>query len=171
MRSSSPPSPDQFALPLPGLTCDLHTAMRWRADDRCEICRVRAEEVQQRPLHVDHDHRLGTGWNHIRGLLCSRCNNHMKYVDNGHWKPTPEQLRYIENAWFWVLLPPDQIDQPYFPPSPKYPTWSAPYDETPTCKRRCAAIAKAKAEKRKLRRTRAGGLIWWEKPSRGQLVR
>ena len=160
MRSRQP-TVDQLALPLPEVTCDLFEAMRWRAGDRCEICRVRAEDVQKRRLHVDHDHRLGTGWDHVRGLLCSRCNNHMKYVDNGYWKPSPEHLRYVANAWFWVLLPAEQIDQPYFPDTCEDPCSTVDYRSTPAYRRRLERVRWAKENDRKLyrkmmRRKRAG---------------
>lgn len=126
-RSRRLASVDQLALPWHQpkkgcthrcyyLTCAQFDAMRWRAGDRCEICRVRAEQVQKRPLYVDHDGRLGNGFDHVRGLVCARCNAQLRFVDNGYRRPTPEQLRYLDMSWFYELLPPERQGLPWLPP-------------------------------------------------------
>ena len=98
-----------------GLPCVVYDAMLWRAGNRCEICGRTPEEARQPKLYIDHDSRLGTGWNHVRGLVCARCNSHLRYVDNGYRQPTPGQQRYLDNAWFWTILPDWQLEQPWLP--------------------------------------------------------
>lgn len=98
------------------LTCAQYDAMRWRAGDRCEICGVRAEDVQKPPLHIDHDGRLGNGLDHVRGLLCARCNHHLSLCDNGNKLPNEAQQQYLDDAWFWAWMPPHRLELPYFPP-------------------------------------------------------
>lgn len=97
------------------LSCTAFDALRRRAGDRCEICRVRAEDVQKRALYIDHDNRLGDGWNHVRGLLCSKCNSAMRYVDNGYRKPSPAQQSYLDKSWFWTGLAESRRDRPWLP--------------------------------------------------------
>lgn len=110
---------------LYGLSCAQYDGLRWRSGDRCEICGVRAEEVYRGLLYIDHDNRLGNGWNHVRGLVCSKCNSALRYVDNGFRKPTPAQQRYLDNSWFWTGLPPHLIDQPWLPEKCEHPSWVA----------------------------------------------
>lgn len=98
-----------------GLPCREYDRLLWRSGNRCEVCRVRAEDVQKRPLYIDHDGRLGTGWNHVRGLVCSKCNVLMSYVDCGYRRPTPEQQNYLDSAWFWTGLPSWQLEHPWLP--------------------------------------------------------
>jgi len=97
------------------LSCVQYDELQWRAGWRCQVCGVRAEDVQKRPLYIDHDNRLGNGWNHVRGLVCSKCNSGLRYVDNGYRRPSPQQQRYLDNAWFWQGLRPNLIEQPWLP--------------------------------------------------------
>lgn len=150
MRTRSrQPAPNQEPLPwheskktchhrmVYGLTCFGFDEMRWRAAGRCEICRVPQERLYKGRLLIDHDHRLGNSQNHIRGLICPKCNAAMKYVDNGFRKPTHAQLMYIYNSWFWQWLPDEHRDEPYFPPSPSYGGVDATYWDSPHYRRRC----------------------------------
>lgn len=128
MRTRSrQPAPNQLPLPWHQpkkqcthrgyyLTCAQFDAMRWRADDRCEICGVRAEQVQKRPLYIDHDGRLGNGFDHVRGLLCARCNTRLRWCDNGYKQPNRWEQHYLDFAWFWTWLPPERIELPFLPP-------------------------------------------------------
>lgn len=103
-----------------GMACDEYDDLLWRAGDSCEICRKPAAELYKGRLCIDHDGRLGNGWNHVRGLLCPRCNSNLRYVDNGYRPPTPEQRRYLDEAWFLTGLPATHLELPWLPdPSPK----------------------------------------------------
>lgn len=147
-KTSRRPAPDQLPLAwhppkkichhwtMYRITCDQYDAMHWRAQGRCEICRCRPEDVQKTPLGVDHDHRLGNTFDHVRGLLCAKCNRAMCYVDNGYRQPTPEQQRYIDQAWYHVWLPPELRDEFYSPPPPSNPSSSTRHDETPAERRK-----------------------------------
>lgn len=116
------------------LTCEDYDALLWRSGNRCEICRARPEDVQRRRLYIDHDNRLGTGWNHVRGLVCTKCNSALRYVDNGFRKPTPEQQRYLDNAWFWTHLPPNELELPWLPETCKNPHRSLKWWDNPNCR-------------------------------------
>lgn len=121
------PAPNQFLLPWHApkeqcthkkyyVTCVGYDAMRWRAGDRCEICGVRAEQVQKRPLYIDHDGRLENGFDHVRGLLCARCNTRLRWSDNGYKRPNRWEQHYLDFAWFWTWLPPERLELPFLPP-------------------------------------------------------
>lgn len=120
-----------------GLTCYGFDLLRWRAAGRCEICQVGEENLYKGRLVIDHDHRLGNGWDHVRGLICQKCNAHMKYVDNGFRKPTRAQRLYIYNALFWEYMPPDQLDEPYIPPAPRDGGCDETYFDSPQYRRDC----------------------------------
>lgn len=113
--------------------------MHWRAAGRCEICGVSESEVYKGRLLIDHDHRLGNGNDHIRGLICQKCNAAMKYVDIGFRKPTRAQLMYIYNAWFWQWIPDAHRDEPYIPPKPRDGGADLTYFWSPHYRRRCLA--------------------------------
>lgn len=92
-----------------GLSCDEYDRLLWQAGWRCQICSTPARDLYKGRLHIDHDSRRGNRWNHVRGLLCPKCNNGLRFVDSGFRSPTPEQQRYLDNAWFWTGLPPEQL--------------------------------------------------------------
>lgn len=48
-------------------------ALERAAAGRCQVC----HKVSDR-LHVDHDHQTGQ----VRGLLCNRCNNDLKVIED-----------------------------------------------------------------------------------------
>ncbi|MFD5814400.1 endonuclease domain-containing protein [Streptomyces sp. NPDC127038] len=74
------------------LTCAEYDDLRRLAKGRCKICK--AETAR---LFIDHDHALGV-WA-VRGLICHRCNQHLKVVDAGRGAPGPDVTRYLANAW------------------------------------------------------------------------
>lgn len=66
-----------------GLTTDDYDAMLAAQSGLCAVCCaperiVHPATKRPQPLCVDHDHRTG----HTRGLLCSRCNSTLGYVDD-----------------------------------------------------------------------------------------
>lgn len=87
------------------LTCDAFEELRAWAEYRCQICGLPEDETKVGYLGIDHDARRGNGRDHVRGLLCSKCNTGLRYVDDGTREPTPEQARYLANAWFWTHHP------------------------------------------------------------------
>ena len=121
------------------LTCYGFDLMRWRSAGRCEICGVDETELHRNQLVIDHDHRLGNGSDHIRGMICHKCNAAMKYVDTGFRMPTRDQLLYIYNAWFWTWIPDERRDEPYIPPRPKSGGSDNSYSGSPHYRRRCLA--------------------------------
>lgn len=70
-----PPAPTCGAHKYYFLTCEDYDRLAARADGRCEICSIPAENTPHRQLHIDHDPSVGRGA--VRGLLCSRCNTRL----------------------------------------------------------------------------------------------
>jgi hypothetical protein len=142
-RQLSPLDPDALPIPLHTpkkvchhwavyrLRCEEYDGLLWRAQDHCEICRRPAGELYNGKLHIDHDSRLGTAWDHVRGLLCAKCNSNLRYVDNGFREPTPEQRRYLDDAWFWTHLPPHRLEEPWLPKHCKHPNVSLSWWDNP----------------------------------------
>lgn len=68
------------------ITADEYDAMLEAQGGACAICRRTAEDVQQRRLHVDHDHGCCPGKNScgrcVRGLLCVSCNSRLGWLEN-----------------------------------------------------------------------------------------
>lgn len=83
------------------LTCDEFEALRERANDRCELCSITAEESSFGVLHIDHEGAWG--WlAKVRGLLCGRCNTGL---DLPTVVPPERRAAYVANA-FHLTLPP-----------------------------------------------------------------
>jgi hypothetical protein len=65
-----------------GITAEQYADLNRKQDGLCAICKK--PETRQnkngtiRPLAIDHDHKTG----HIRGLLCSRCNLGIGYLQD-----------------------------------------------------------------------------------------
>ncbi|MFR9789054.1 endonuclease domain-containing protein [Streptomyces sp. MB22_4] len=77
------------------LTCTEYEDLLRYADDHCMLCQ--AKRPAGRSLNIDHDHALGP-WA-VRGLVCDRCNQALRYVDAGE-KPDWLRIRhYLDNAW------------------------------------------------------------------------
>ena len=53
-----------------GLTLEAFNELLAQQDNKCAICGLESESDRFGRLHVDHCHET----NHIRGLLCHRCN-------------------------------------------------------------------------------------------------
>lgn len=114
-----------------GMSCDDYDGLLWRSSNRCDICRRHKTELYKQRLCIDHDSRLGNGWNHVRGLLCPKCNNSMRYVDNGYRQPTTAQQHYIDTAWFWTGLPPDHLELPWLPETCESPSTALSWRHNP----------------------------------------
>lgn len=64
-----------------GLTCAMYDELAVRSGGRCEICRVAAADTPRESLVIDHDR--SQGWTAVRGLICDKCNAHLRRVDAG----------------------------------------------------------------------------------------
>jgi hypothetical protein len=75
------------------MTCEQYDALRARrGGGECEIC-----GTVPRKLWIDHDHTLGFGA--VRGLLCQRCNAHLRRVDAGERVADEATASYLANPW------------------------------------------------------------------------
>lgn len=59
-----------------GLSVEDYTTMLEKQDELCAICKQ--PNQSQRPFGVDHSHQT----NAVRGLLCSRCNIGLVYIED-----------------------------------------------------------------------------------------
>ena len=84
------------------LTCADYDALMKRAEGRCEICRIAAEDTPRGALVIDHDQRYGHPA--VRGLLCDKCNSLMSRIDRGLRWEDARANRYIRRAWFAVFF-------------------------------------------------------------------
>lgn len=101
-----------------GMTCEQFEQLRRRAGDLCEMC-----GSDYHPLSIDHDHNAhtgfppgayeyATGWIGVRGLICPKCNSHMRFVDNGT-RPVDERTsRYLAQAWHLTNVPAETFPAP-----------------------------------------------------------
>lgn len=83
------------------LTCADYEELWAYAKGRCEICRCRPEDTPDGKLFIDHAGEYDEYA--VRGLLCSKCNSLMGYVDRGQKKDS-RALRYRRDAWFVRIL-------------------------------------------------------------------
>lgn len=101
-----------------GMTCTQYEGLRRRAQDLCELC-----GECWHPLVIDHDHRahtglpeplrrLGHGHRGVRGLVCPKCNSHMRFVDSGERPVDERTARYLANAWHLTNVPPEVFHTP-----------------------------------------------------------
>lgn len=74
------------------LTCAEYNDLRRLAKGRCKVCTTETAR-----LYIDHDHSIGQ-WA-VRGLVCHRCNQHLRLVDAGQCKASASVARYLSNAW------------------------------------------------------------------------
>lgn len=101
-----------------GMTCEQFEELRRRAGDLCEMC-----GSDYHPLGIDHDHKILTGyppgihdydcgWRGVRGLICPKCNTHMRFIDNGQ-RPVDERTRrYLDQAWHLTNVPAEVFPTP-----------------------------------------------------------
>lgn len=75
------------------LTCDEYDSLLKRAAGACELCDAAAVK-----LSIDHDHGRGGTWA-VRGLVCTSCNQYLRYVDGGALKGGERVARYLAAAW------------------------------------------------------------------------
>lgn len=93
-----------------GMTCEQFEDLRRRAGDLCEMC-----GVDYHPLVIDHDHTVNTGFppevllttgrDGVRGLICPKCNSHMRFIDNGERPMDERTQRYLDRAWHLTNVP------------------------------------------------------------------
>ena len=67
----------------------------------CAICQTLPIEKRRTPgrLDVDHCHQS----NHVRGLLCRRCNSGLHFLENVDWRERAEA--YLSNRAELILAP------------------------------------------------------------------
>lgn len=68
---------NDMAKRYPGFTRGNWRAMYQRQKGKCALCPKEIPNLPGIECHTDHDHRTGR----VRGLLCPRCNQTMKWVD------------------------------------------------------------------------------------------
>ncbi len=78
------------------MTCDEFEALLARADGRCELCKIPAAESGRGKLVIDHDGRISQ--RAVRGLICSKCNSHLRHVDSGAREPDARTRAYLAIA-------------------------------------------------------------------------
>lgn len=83
------------------LTCEDYDALWAHAEGRCEICRIAPEDTPDGKLFIDHAGEYG--YFAVRGLLCSKCNSLMRFVDRNQ-KDDRRAWAYRANAWFVRVL-------------------------------------------------------------------
>lgn len=74
------------------LSCAEFDHLRSINPGNCHLCATPTE-----PLGIDHDHALGN-WA-VRGLVCGKCNQRLRYVDAGTALATDAMRRYLSTAW------------------------------------------------------------------------
>ncbi len=79
-----------------GLTCGEFELLLQRAGEACEICGEAGMK-----LYIDHEHLAENYWGPVRGLVCPRCNAHLRRVDEGT-RPLDEATGlYFRMAGAW----------------------------------------------------------------------
>jgi hypothetical protein len=81
-----------------GMTCEIFEMLLERSDGRCELCAIPAEQTPRGMLIIDHDGRYASSM--VRGLICDKCNSHMRFVDSGERPCGPAEANYYRNSWF-----------------------------------------------------------------------
>jgi hypothetical protein len=83
------------------LTCSDYDELWLHAGGSCELCGTPASETPDAKLFIDHAQPYG--FFAVRGLLCSKCNSLMGYIDRGEKQDT-RAIGYLANAWFVRVL-------------------------------------------------------------------
>ena len=80
------------------ITCEEFDRLLARADGRCELCGIAESETRRGVLCIDHDNKYDA--RAVRGLICDKCNSHLRFVENGS-RPRDERVwRYFRRAFF-----------------------------------------------------------------------
>lgn len=95
-----------------GMTCEQFDALEARAGGKCEIC-----TTPMAKLNVDHDH--DEAWWAVRGLVCPKCNAHMRRVDSGERVAEGATAAYLADP-FWRSHGLSRVD-----PGPSTTIWAA----------------------------------------------
>lgn len=74
------------------MNCTEYDALEARGDGCCEICGLSGTR-----LFLDHDHALGESA--VRGLLCPKCNSHLRFIDKGKRAMDTKTAAYLANPW------------------------------------------------------------------------
>lgn len=88
-----------------GLSCNEFDARHAEAAGRCQLC--------GRPsvrLWIDHDHSVFPNPRGVRGLVCPKCNAHLRRVDAGEREIDATTSRYLVTPWH-TRLPNGRIRQ------------------------------------------------------------
>lgn len=81
-----------------GLSCADYDALLERAAGACELCRRPWSAENRVKPQVDHDHYALDGWTGVRGIVCAKCNAHMRRVDLGERPIDARTKRYLDRA-------------------------------------------------------------------------
>ena len=77
---------DRHMFKLYGIQLSDYLRIKEAQDGKCALC------LWEKNLHVDHSHITGI----VRGLLCARCNNHIRDVENlGYAHALPTVAEYL----------------------------------------------------------------------------
>lgn len=92
---------DRYLRRTYGITVEEYEAILEAQGGFCYICR--RANGRTRRLSVDHDHKLGSGRQSVRGLLCRVCNNLL-----GHLRDNPElfarAINYLASPPAWNVI-------------------------------------------------------------------
>lgn len=77
------------------LSCEAFEDLLDAANGRCELCGI----PNLRPW-IDHDHHDFDGWSGVRGLVCAKCNAHLRRVDSGEREATGATTTYLARYEF-----------------------------------------------------------------------
>lgn len=85
---------------LYALTCNQFEALLARAAGRCELCCKPAAAEYNGKLVIDHESRIG--WEAVRGMLCQKCNAHMRHVDQAERPMDRQVFTYLDLSGHFV---------------------------------------------------------------------
>jgi hypothetical protein len=91
-----------------GMTCEQFDLLEARADGHCELCGISEADIPFGKLHMDHDHAIGFGA--VRGLVCQKCNAHLRRVDSGERSTDDKVTAYLTSP-FWHVIYPNEIER------------------------------------------------------------
>lgn len=83
---------------LYSLGCEEYEQLLMRASGQCEICGKQAAAEYGGKLAIDHDGRVNC--RAVRGMVCRKCNAHLRRVDARERPAGAEALVYLASAWY-----------------------------------------------------------------------